>query len=118
MICAANNHDLHGFFSECLWSPGPDGIASYIPGTQANRVSRAEQGQDPNYGTGGNTSDRDNQSSGGGIMSYIPGTEANRVSRAEQGQDPNRYTSGNVSTGNASLQLCLLCMVPAIHPRA
>ncbi|KAL0055654.1 hypothetical protein WJX82_002810 [Trebouxia sp. C0006] len=41
------------------------GIASYIPGTEANRESRVEQG--------------------GGVASYIPGTEANRISHAEQG---------------------------------
>jgi len=31
---------------------------SYIPGTEANRESRAAHGQDPNYGMGGNQSNQ------------------------------------------------------------
>ena len=94
------------------------GVASYIPGTEANRISRAEHGQDSNYGTGNNQgySSSGNQgygsgnqgygsgnqgygsgsgNTGGGVASYIPGTEANRISRAEHGQNPNTYSSGN-----------------------
>ena len=70
-------------------------------------MSRAEHGQDPNFGTGRDSGYRSNQgygsNTGGGVASYIPGTEANRVSRAEHGQDPNRYTSGNVNTGTVIL---------------
>ena len=97
---------------------------SYIPGTEANRVSRAENGQDPNYGTGNNQgygSGSGSGNTGRGVASYIPGTEANRESRAEHGQDPNRYTgsgSGNQgygsntgsNTGNNITDFsCLLC---------
>ena len=78
-------------------------MASYVPGTEANRQSRAEHGQDPNtYRSGsGNTG----SNTGGGIMSYIPGTEANRESRALNGQDSN-YGSGNNQgyTGTGSNQ--------------
>ena len=78
------------------------GIMSYIPGTEANRQSRAEHGQDPNTYSSGNNS---GSNTGGGIMSYIPGTEANRESRAMHGQDPNSYSSGNQSyTGTGSNQ--------------
>ena len=70
---------------------------SYIPGTEANRQSRAEHVQDPNTYSSGNTGNN----TGGGLMSYIPGTEANRVSRAENGQDPNTYRSGSTNTGEA-----------------
>ncbi len=66
---------------------------SYIPGTEANRESRAAHGQDPNtYTTGSNNT---GSNTGGGLMSYIPGTEANRESRAAHGQDPNTYNSGS-----------------------
>ena len=98
------------------------GVASYVPGTEANRVSRAEHGQDPNYGTGNNQgygSSSNNTTTGnqgygssigtgtgtgGGIASYIPGTEANRDSRAANGQNPNTYSSGNTgsNTGTAA----------------
>ena len=77
-------------------------MASYIPGTEANRQSRAEHGQDPNFYSSGNNS---GSNTGGGIMSYIPGTEANRESRAMHGQDPNTYGSGNQGyTGTGSNQ--------------
>jgi len=101
-----------------LCSVSGGGVASYIPGTEANRVSRAEHGQHPNYGTGNNqgygrsnNTTTGNQGYGGstgtgtgtgtgsGIASYIPGTEANRESRAAHGQDPNAYSSGNTGTG-------------------
>ena len=80
------------------------GVASYIPGTEANRISRAEHGQDSNTYSSGNTGNN----TGGGVMSYIPGTEANRVSRAENGQDPNTYRSGSTNTGEACCPGALL----------
>ena len=85
-----------------LGVPGGGGVMSYIPGTEANRQSRAEHGQDPNtYSSGNNqgyTGTGSNQgygNTGGGVASYIPGTQANRESRAMHGQDPNTYSSGN-----------------------
>ena len=72
---------------------------SYIPGTEANRESRAASGQDPNYYNSGSnqgySSSNTGSNTGGGVASYIPGTEANRISRAEHGQNPNTYSSGN-----------------------
>lgn len=70
------------------------GLLSYIPGTEANRESRAEQGQDPSTFSSGTTN-----SNTGGVMSHIPGTEANRASGGEHGQDSNRYSSTGNSTG-------------------
>ena len=100
---------------------------SYIPGTDANRESRYEQGRDTGRdtgrdssytGTGSGNQGYGNQGSGNqrhgsgnsgsntggrGVASYVPGTEANRESRAEHGQDPNRYTgSGSGSQGYGS----------------
>ena len=84
---------------------------SYIPGTEANRQSRAEHGQDPNYGSGnqsytGTGSNQGIGNTGGGAASYVPGTQANRESRAMHGQDPNTYSSGNNQgyTGTGSNQ--------------
>ena len=68
---------------------------SYIPGTDANRESRYEQGRDTGRDSSYTGSGRD-QGSGRGVASYIPGTEANRESRAEHGQDPNSYTSSGM----------------------
>ena len=91
------------------------GVASYVPGTEANRISHAEQGS----GTGSNTAtglasyipgtqanqeskaaaDQDSHNAGsgllGGLMSYIPGTEANRESRAATEQDSTTQHSGS-----------------------
>ena len=93
---------------------------SYIPGTEANRESRYEQGRDTGRdssytGTGSGNQGYGNQSYGSGntgsnaggrgVASYVPGTEANRESRAEHGQDPNRYTgsnSGNQGYGSSN----------------
>ncbi|KAL0017770.1 hypothetical protein WJX77_001053 [Trebouxia sp. C0004] len=63
------------------------GIASYIPGTEANREARAEQGKNP-----------DTFNSGGGVASYIPGTEANRISRAEQGSSAGSNTAAGLAS--------------------
>jgi len=124
-----------------LCSVSGGGVASYIPGTEANRVSRAEHGQDPNYGTGNNqgygrsnNTTTSNQGYGGstgtgtgtgtgsGIASYIPGTEANRESRAAHGQDPNRYTGSGSNQGygsntgsGISLSSCTVCMHAIMH---
>ena len=85
----------------CSYAGG--GVASYIPGTEANRQSRAEHGQDPNRYSSGNQGYGNNTGGGGGgVMSYIPGTEANRQSRAEHGQDPNTYSSGNTGSNTGS----------------
>ena len=90
---------------------------SYIPGTDANRESRYEQGRDTGrdsytgtgsgnqgYGNQGYSGGNTGSNTGGrGVASYVPGTEANRESRAEHGQDPNRYTgsgSGNQGYGS------------------
>ena len=64
------------------------GLASYIPGTQANQESKAAAGQDSNNAGGGLL---------GGLMSYIPGTEANRESRAATEQDSTTHDSGSGS---------------------
>ena len=82
-------------------------MASYIPGTEANRESRAAHGQDPNRYTGsgsnqGYGSNTASGNTGGGVASYIPGTEANRESRAAHGQDPNRYTGSGSNQGYGS----------------
>ena len=87
--------------SICLGVAGGGGVMSYIPGTEANRQSRAEHGQDPdtyrsgNQGYTGTGSNRGVGNTGGGVASYVPGTQANRESRAMHGQDPNTYSSGN-----------------------
>ena len=85
------------------------GVASYIPGTEANRQSRAEHGQDPSYGRG---SQGYSSNTGGGVASYIPGTDANRQSRAEHGQDPS-YGRGNQGE---LLQLLLGLYVLVLSP--
>ena len=83
-------------------------VKSYIPGAEANRESRAEQGHDTGhdsytgsgsqgYGSanqGYNNSNTGSSTAGGGLLSYIPGTEANREAHAEQGQDSSTYRSG------------------------
>ncbi len=63
------------------------GVASYIPGTEANRISRAEQ----DSSTGSNTT--------AGLASYIPGTQANQESKAAAGQNSSTHTSGSDSAG-------------------
>ncbi len=76
------------------------GLASYIPGTQANQDSKVAAGQDSSTHTPGN----DNTGRGllGGLMSYIPGTEANRESRAATGQDSTTRNSGSgIAEGGA-----------------
>ena len=81
------------------------GVASYVPGTEANRESRAAHGQDPNQYTRNNqgySSGNTGSGTGGGVASYIPGTEANRESRAASGQDPNRYTGSGSNQGYGS----------------
>ena len=90
------------------------GLASYIPGTEANRASRGESGpqlaasqleqrhnkvgnqvdhQDIDRGTAtsdsskqgiGSSSGDGSSNGGGGVMSYVPGTEANQASTAAQ----------------------------------
>ena len=67
------------------------GLASYIPGTEANRMSHAEQGSS----AGSNTA--------AGLASYIPGTQANQDSKAAAGQDSSTHTSGNDNTGGGLL---------------
>lgn len=52
------------------------GLLSYIPGTQANRASHA------------NDRDQHASSAVGGLASYIPGTQANRAAHADQTPDP------------------------------
>ena len=94
------NNQGYGSSSNTSSNTGGGGFMSYIPGTEANRQSRAEHGQDPNTYSSGNQG-YGNNNTGGGVMSYIPGTEANRVSRAENGQDPNTYRSGSTNTGEA-----------------
>ncbi|KAL0024099.1 hypothetical protein WJX79_006862 [Trebouxia sp. C0005] len=69
-------------------------IASYIPGTEANREARAEQGRTPDTFSSGNT-----DTTGGGVASYIPGTEANRMSRSEQDSGTGSNTAGSGSAG-------------------
>ena len=49
------------------------GIASYIPGTQANRAAHADSGSD--------------SGSGSGHASYIPDTQADRETQAPSGED-------------------------------
>ncbi len=66
------------------------GLASYIPGTQANQESKAAAGQDISTHTSGG-------GLLGGLMSYIPGTEANRESRAATGQDSTTHDTGSAS---------------------
>ena len=103
---------------------------SYIPGTEANRESRAAHGQNPNTYTSGNTGNQGYGSSntgsntGGGVASYIPGTEANRESRAASGQDLNRYTGSGSNQGYGSntgsgsgifLSSCTVCMQAIMH---
>ena len=88
---------------------------SYIPGTEANRESRAAAGQEPNYYSSGNKSSSTHgylisntaRSTGGGVASYIPGTEANRISRAEHGQNPNTFSSGNTGSNTGAFLLTL-----------
>ncbi len=76
---------------------------SYIPGTDANRESRAEQGRDSNYtGSGNQGYGSGSGNTGRGVASYVPGTEANRESRAEHGQEPNRYTGSGSNQGYGS----------------
>ena len=98
---------------------------SYIPGTDANRESRAAHGQDPNYGSSGNQgygSSNTGRNTGSGVASYVPGTEANRESRAAHGQDPNRYTGSGSNQGYGSntasgidLNSCTVCMQAIMH---
>ena len=52
------------------------GLLSYIPGTQANKASHA------------NDRDQPASSTVGGLASYIPGTQANRAAHADQTPDP------------------------------
>ncbi len=60
------------------------GLASYIPGTQANQDSKAAAGQDSTTGS----------TTAAGLASYIPGTQANQESKAAAGQDISTHTSG------------------------
>ena len=99
------------------------GVASYIPGTEANRISRAEQ----DSGTGSNTAaglasyipgtqaSQESKAAAGqgsstgfntaaaGLASYIPGTQANQDSKAAAVQDSSTHTSGNDNTGGGLL---------------
>ncbi len=129
------NHDIvctagTGYGSQNTGS-ATETAKSYIPGTEANRESRAAHGQNPNTYTSGNTGNQGYGSSstgsntGGGVASYIPGTEANRQSRAAHGQDPNRYSSGNNTGSNQGygsntgagiiLCSCIVCMQVIVH---
>ena len=110
LLCAAGT----GYGSQNTGS-ATETAKSYIPGTEANRESRAAHGQDPNaYNSGSNNT---GSNTGGGVASYIPGTEANRESRAAHGQDPNRYTGsgsnqdfGSNTGSGISLSSCTACM--------
>ena len=107
-----NTGSSQGYGSGNTGSNTDGGVASYIPGTEANRESRAAHGQDPNRYTGsvnnntgssqGYGSGNTGSNTGGGVASYIPGTEANRESRAAHGQDPNRYTGSGSNQGYSS----------------
>ena len=84
-----------GYSSGNTGSSTAGGLASYIPGTQANRESRAEHGQDSNSYSSGNKTGSNTV----GVTSYTSGTQANRESRAEHGQDSISYSSGADNTG-------------------
>ena len=95
------------FFQVC--SGG--GIASYIPGFEANRESRAASSQDPDtYTSGGNNT---GSNAGGGVASYIPGTEANRESHAAHGQDPNYGMDGRTRATRAMARASTRAMARA-----
>ncbi|KAL0024653.1 hypothetical protein WJX77_006333 [Trebouxia sp. C0004] len=107
------------------------GLASYIPGTEANRASQGEsapelaasqserivasqvgqQGRDSDRGTAtsdsskqgtGSGSGNSSSSGGGGIMSYIPGTEANQASTAAQELGLDSDNNSGLARGLAS----------------
>jgi len=119
-LCAAGT----GYGSQNTGS-ATETAKSYIPGTEANRESRAAHGQDPNTYTSGNQgygSSNTGSNTGGGVASYVPGTEANRESRAAHGQDPNRYTGSGSNQGygsntgsGISLSSCTVCMHAIMH---